>query len=252
MLSSMAEEAARMLASAVRRVAVNRVVRSGERWIKRRVAGSAMVVATGNTYLRRAGGFVMIASALRWARHEVAVYRSLYGASAAGLVGDDSVWMAHTPGETLSSVVQRGHALHALHAAGVELRRVHHITIDGRAFSHGDLHLANILFCPEEERARLIDFETVHLDEHSARARHADDLACLAFDLAATSPRPAEDWSALLRGYALDDALRPALAAKLVVCEDLVPRSLQLLRTRHLHREQLALRLRALRRELVA
>lgn len=60
------------------------------------------------------------------------------------------------------------------------------------------------------------------------------------------------DWTAFLRGYAPDDDLRRQLSAKLVVHDDLVRRSLQLLRTRHLARHRLTERLGALQRELTA
>ncbi len=248
----MSEEAAKVLAFAVRRVAVNRVARHGGRWHKRRIAGSAMVVTAGNVYLRRAGRFSMLATPRSWARHEVDVYRALYGESAAGFLDAERVWITHTPGVTLTDLVQRGAPLHVLRAAGAELRRVHAAVIAGRSFSHGDLHLSNVIFCAEEGRARLIDFETVHSDEQDAAARHADDLACLAFDLAATSPQPALEWAAFLSGYALSGDVRAQLANKLVVLDGLVPRSLQLLRTRHLPRQRLAERLRAFQRELAA
>ncbi len=211
----MSEEAARVLAYAVRRVVVNRVVRNGDRWLKRRVPGSTAVIATGNVYLRRAGRFTLLVTPSRWARHEVEVYRALYGENAAGFLDAKRVWMAHTPGITLTDLVQRGASVRALQATGAELRRVHATNIAGKLFSHGDLHLANVLFCAEGDRARLIDFETVHTDDQDARARHVDDLACLAFDLAATSPRPATDWAAFLRGYAPEGELRGMLAAKL-------------------------------------
>ncbi|RYG72995.1 hypothetical protein EON77_12260 [bacterium] len=229
---------------------MNRVVRRGGRWLKRRVAGSTAVITAGNVYLRRAGRFSMLATPRSWARHEVDVYRALYGDGAAGLLGVERVWMAHTPGVTLAELVRTGAPTRALHAAGVELRRMHDLAIGRRWFSHGDLHLENVLFCAEDNRARVIDFETVHTEDQGAAARHADDLACLALDLAATSVRPAVDWAVLLRGYGPGGAVRYELARRLGVARGLAPRSLQILRSRYLPREQLAERLGALRAEL--
>lgn len=249
-LPPMSEVAAILLARAVRRVAVNRVVRRGERWLKRRIAGSSVVITAGNVYLRRAGRFAMLDTPRRWARHEVDVYRALYGEGAAGLLDDARVWMAHTPGVTLAELVRLGAPREALEAAGAELKRMHDTAIGGRWFSHGDLHLENVLFCAADGRARVIDFETVHTDEQDVAARHAEDLACLALDLAATSVRPAIDWAALLRGYTMGDAVRDALLTRLSIARGLVPRSLQILRSRYLPREQLAERLGALRAEL--
>ena len=127
---------------------------------------------------------------------------------------------------------------------------MHHTAIGGRWFSHGDLHLSNVLFCAQNDRARVIDFETVHTSDQHAAARHAEDLACVALDLAATSVQPAADWAVLLRGYALEGAVRTELATRLVLARGLVPRSLQILRSRYLPREQLADTLAALRHEL--
>lgn len=246
----MSEVAAMLLARAVRRVAVNRVVRRGEHWLKRRIAGSTMVITGGNVYLRRAGRFSMLETPRSWARHEVGVYRTLYGTGAAGFLDAERVWMTHAPGVTLAELVRTGAPPSALRAAGVELRRMHDTTIGGRRFSHGDLHLSNVLFCAAASRARVIDFETVHTDEQDAAERHADDLACLALDLAATSIRPARDWAMILRGYGLVAAVRDELAPRLSIARGLVPRSLQILRSGYLPREQLTERLAALRGEL--
>ena len=75
-------------------------------------------------------------------------------------------------------------------AAAREIRRAHQIQcpIYGGEWSHGDLHLDNILYDAEKNQATLIDFDTRHnlgLDEIK---RHADDLKVFLLELVSKSP----------------------------------------------------------------
>jgi tRNA A-37 threonylcarbamoyl transferase component Bud32 len=256
----MSEAAARALAHAIARVAVNRVSRDGDRWVKRRLAGSTMLIAPGNLYLQRAGHFTMIASAEAWARREVEVHHALYGASHAGFGRNHAIWVAHVPGDSLTELVEREspHVQPAIRAAGIELRRAHSTTTRNSLFSHGDLHLSNIVYSATDRRARLLDFETQHTPHVGVHARHADDLVCLALDCAGKAPsqaRAEQHWQDLLAGYleagsAL--AVTHEVAANLAVAERLLPRSLQLIRTRNMPKSQLGGVLAAMRRIALA
>ena len=72
-------------------------------------------------------------------------------------------------------------------AAAWELRRVHRIQCDdySAAWSHGDLHLDNILYHSGTDQATLIDFDTRHERGLSETQRHADDLKTVLLELLA-------------------------------------------------------------------
>jgi hypothetical protein len=69
--------------------------------------------------------------------------------------------------------------------AARELRRVHEIQCSyyKAAWSHGDLHLDNIVCDLNAERAVLIDFDTCHQFRISQTQRHADDLKVVLLEL---------------------------------------------------------------------
>ena len=89
--------------------------------------------------------------------------------------------------------------------AADDSRRVHQLqcSIYNAAWSHGDLHLDNILYDSAVDRAVLIDFDTRHELTISATQRHCDDLKVVLLELLAM---PEEQWrqpaTAFLEEYA--------------------------------------------------
>jgi len=85
--------------------------------------------------------------------------------------------------ELLRSESREAHKAFA--AAGGEVRRVHHIHC-GRyrsGWSHGDLHLDNILYDPAADRAALIDFDMRHRFRVSEAQRQSEDLMVVLLEL---------------------------------------------------------------------
>jgi tRNA A-37 threonylcarbamoyl transferase component Bud32 len=246
----MTEPLASLLAALVGRVTVNRVQRRGARWVKTRMRRAPLLIAPGNVYLGRSGSsFRMHVSAEEWAAYEVAQHRALHGEDSAGRLDSRTIWTAHLEGESLTSLVSRAgnDARKAMRAAGREIGRAHAVVVSGRAFSHGDLHLSNLLFDEATGRAREIDFETPHDPAHSALVRHADDLQALVLDILGKvrdAARAEALVSALAQGYRsarpdAEEVLRAA-AARLRVERSVLRRSLQLVRTRGLGARSLA------------
>ncbi len=77
----------------------------------------------------------------------------------------------------------------AAEAAAREIRRTHqlHCPIYNGGWSHGDLHLDNILYDHELNRATLIDFDTRHEPGLHEITRHADDLKTVLLELISIS-----------------------------------------------------------------
>src|SRR5262249_23083937 len=73
----------------------------------------------------------------------------------------------------------------AFAAAARELRRAHQLPCSryGAAWSHGDLHLDNILYDQAADRAVLIDFDGRHDFRLSSTHRHGDDLKVMLLEL---------------------------------------------------------------------
>jgi tRNA A-37 threonylcarbamoyl transferase component Bud32 len=246
----MSELIASLLATLVGRVTVNRVRRCGARWVKTRTRSAPLLIAPGNPYLARSGSsFQMHASAAAWATYEVAQHRALHGEDSAGPLDDRTIWTAHVEGESLTSLASRSarSEVQAMRAAGMEVGRAHAVEVFGTAFSHGDLHLSNLLWDDATGRARMIDFETPHDPTQSALARQADDLQALVLDILGKvrdGVRADALAAALAQGYrsARPDAeeVLQAATARLHVERSVLPRSLQLVRTRGLAARSLA------------
>jgi hypothetical protein len=239
------ELVARMLAHLVDRVRMNRIRQEAQRWIKRRKAYAPLVIAPGNVYLALSrSGIRMHSNPRAWAPYEISRWRALHGDDAAGPIDRAMIWTRALPGESLTTLLDRERtsalAREALRAGGAELRRAHATSIDGEPFSHGDLHLSNLLYA--DGRARLIDFETPHERTLSAGARHADDLYVLLLDLVAKGHGDLAP--ALVEGYGPLPAL---LRERLTLEHALLPRSLQILRSGFLPRPALQAALENLR-----
>ena len=95
-------------------------------------------------------------------------------------------------------------------AAARELRRVHEIQCSHfqAPWSHGDMHLDNILYDSTSDRAVLIDFDTRHDSRISPPVRQADDLKVFFLELLA---RFNEEWAiaaaAFVNEYGAADVL---------------------------------------------
>lgn len=214
----------RLLAAAgsvIDRIKINslhREVRAGRAvWVKRRRAGAGPVLALANRFFRAAGNPVRtLGSVPAWQNWEVECFRQLHGGSfEANAEAPQTVIADELPGTSLSSHLDAGTLTGAmLEAAGRELRRAHQWSCSelGGAWSHGDPHTGNFLYDAAGGRARLIDFEVMHLRALPPMERHADDLLVFLQDLVGRAR--AGEWvpGALrfLEGYG-----RPEVAARL-------------------------------------
>lgn len=175
---------------AIRVNAISRETRDGRALlIKRRRSWSPLAARTANAFFRAANHPVFVWEKLaQWQRWEVECFNLLHGGESrrAFAEGARTVCTDFLPGMILADYfVQRSFQPEMLDAAARELRRAHDLCsnlFDG-AWSHGDANLANFLYDAGENRARLIDFETVHLRALSAEERHADDLLSFLQDL---------------------------------------------------------------------
>ena len=124
--------------------------------------------------------------------------------------------------------------------------------LPSKPWSHGDARLANFLFDPVENRARLIDFEVRHAAALSSDQRHADDLLVFLQDLMGRLPD--ERWlPAALRFVNAYGGREPidALKNRLVVPRFGFSRLWWAIRTRYTPRAKLVQRTEMLRENLV-
>ena len=226
-------------------------------WIKRRrvTAGPVMVLANG--FFRVVGNPIhALTDRAEWQRWEVDCFLQLHGENyRAFRDGHHSVAADALPGRSLSQHLDAGTITEEiLAAAGRELRRAHEMRSDAfkGAWSHGDPHSGNFIFNPDEDRARLIDFEVMHRTALSAGERHADDLLVLLQDLMGRIA--ADRWlpcaSAFLQTYDRPEIIA-RLAPRLVPPRGLA-RIWWAVRTTYLPCAKLAQRLHDLRASLAA
>ena len=162
---------------------------------RRRTCGSSLIWF-GNRFLALAGsGICMFVRADEWMDWEVHCARLLYPDRPDVKTGPGhAVSIPAVCGISLRQLLH-GNQLHvsALVAAARELRRVHRLQccIYQDSWSHGDLHLDNILYDTASDRAVLIDFDTRHELTINATQRHGDDLKVVLLELVAM---PAEEW----------------------------------------------------------
>jgi serine/threonine protein kinase len=162
-------------------------------YVKKRRFGVSFVVWCGNRFLSLANsGLQMFVQANEWTQWELHCAQLLYP--------DRAVPIIDPPG-TLVMPEVRGVSLRAMlnadklepkvaQVAAREIRRAHQIQcpIYRGMWSHGDMHLDNILYNTEKNQVTLIDFDTGHdvgLDEVK---RHADDLNVFLLELVSKSP----------------------------------------------------------------
>jgi hypothetical protein len=128
-----------------------------------------------------------------WQRWEVRCYRMLNGRFVVYPIGDQKVAQEKLPGTPLWEHLTKGTLRRKMiRAAAREFRRAHSMPsdrFDDGLWSHGDATMANVIYDPATDRARLIDFEIQHRRDWPAVKRHADDLAVILFDLVSLAPR---------------------------------------------------------------
>lgn len=249
-------KAAGALVDRIRINALTRETRDGRTvWIKRRRAAAGPIMALANRFFDAVKNPVQ---ALRdtavWQRWEVDCFLHLHGdAYRAFRCGDRAVGADELPGRSLSDHLDAGTLSAAmLEAAGRELRRAHEWRCDafGGAWSHGDPHSGNFIFNPDEDRARLIDFEVMHQVSVPADERHADDLLVFLQDLMGRIA--ADRWLPCARAF-LSGYGRPEIIA-LLARRFVLPRGLARLwwsvRTTYLSRSEMARRIAELQSAL--
>jgi hypothetical protein len=165
-------------------------------FIKRRRVGGSLVAWFGNRFLALArSGIWMFVRAGEWVDWEIYCVQLLYPERPRVKAGHGpSVIVPKACGVSLRQLLRRNEAIaNAFAAAARELRRVHQIPCSyyDAAWSHGDLHLDNIIYDAATCRAVLIDFDTRHDDRLSALQRHGDDLKVMLLEL---MELPDEQW----------------------------------------------------------
>jgi hypothetical protein len=181
----MIDKLQRIVAWLMNRVRVNRIQRSAHDgvpvFVKRRRAGGGIVIWFAKQFLALAqSGVRMFVRAGDWVDWEIYCAQLLYPQRPAVRIGaGKSLIVPEVRGVSLRELLHRGEAgVHAMVAAAREVRRVHQIPCShyNQAWSHGDLHLDNIVYDAASGRAGLIDFDTRHDCRLSHALRHSDDL----------------------------------------------------------------------------
>lgn len=145
-------------------------------WRKHRLKRAAILIPPGNLSLNfLSSGCEMVGKG--WARHEVSVFRRTHDdVPEARVLDDTTIWMPNLPGQEVRTVCTPESATQAF----AELGRFHRL--NDRSI-HGDPHAGNFLHDRDDNRGRIIDFETTapaRMDPAQGRAR---DFAILALDL---------------------------------------------------------------------
>jgi tRNA A-37 threonylcarbamoyl transferase component Bud32 len=200
------------------RVRVNHVVegvRDGAQvFVKRRRAGAPVIVWFANRFLTLAhSGVCMFVRADDWIAWEIHCARLLNAGRPDVTIGAARVIIPRVGGISLRALLRRNEedSITAFVLTAREVRRVHQIRCSyfNAAWSHGDLHLDNIICDPNAQRVVLIDFDTRHEPRISATQRHSDDLKVLLLELIGTS---SDNWrplaTAFIEEYRDDAVLR--------------------------------------------
>jgi hypothetical protein len=170
---------------------ISEKVRRGRRVVvKRRNIHGAQMADLANFYFRRAGVPIRFWSKMRdWQRWEVGCFQMLNGDRfRASTMGTNAVCVDKLPGQSIWVHMQKRTLTRSmLTAAANEFRRAHQFwskEFDG-PWSHGDASAPNVIYNERSARARLIDFEIIHVKSLPATTRQADDLLVFLLDMVA-------------------------------------------------------------------
>jgi hypothetical protein len=223
---SMIELFQRTIAWLMNRVRVNQVRQSVQDgipiFVKRRRRGASFAIWLGNLFLRQAQSESrMFVRSREWLDWEVHCIRLLYPEWLGVRVGPaQSLCIPKVSGASLRHLLHAGDlGVSAFILAARELRRVHHIQCHRQQakWSHGDLHLDNIICDLVAQRAVLIDFDTRHDLRLSQTQRQADDLQLVLLELIG---HPQDNWipqaTAVVEEYG-DSSVLDELARQLFV-----------------------------------
>lgn len=198
------ERLQRSIAVLLNRVRVNRTIRGLRDGIpviiKRRLWYARVVIWLGNCFLKLSeSGVCMFVGADEWLAWEVHCSHLLYPDRFCKVcTPGKQICIAEVRGISLRQIVHRSEAdLSSMVEAAREVRRVHriHCRAFGSGWSHGDLHLGNVLYDRTTNRAYLIDFDTRHEFRLNETHRHADDLQVFLLELMACSDEKWFEWA---------------------------------------------------------
>jgi hypothetical protein len=191
-------------------------------FIKRRRTGAGVVIWCANWFLwLTRSGCQMFVQTREWIDWEVYCTGLLYPQRIPVRTGPGpAIAVPAVPGTSLRELLGRNEAdISAFIAAAHELRRVHQISCSRYqdAWSHGDLHLDNILYDRLSNQVAFIDFDTRHEPGLNRVQRQADDLKTMILELIGL---PEEPWrqfvTVLIKEYG-DREVLSELARQLVI-----------------------------------
>jgi len=224
--ASMSDSLQQITTWLLNRVHVNRIGRCLQNripvWIKRRRLGGSLVIWFGNRFLTLARSRIeMFVRAHEWVKWEIHCAQLLYPRRRPVTAGaGPSVILPEVGGTSLRQLIRVGDPGFApFVAAARELRRAHAISCPrfNGPWSHGDLHLDNVLYDAATDQAVLIDFDTRHDARLGPIQRHADDLKVMLLELVS---QPDEHWhdraAAMLQEYG-NSAVLDELDGQLIV-----------------------------------
>jgi Ser/Thr protein kinase RdoA (MazF antagonist) len=137
-----------------------------------------------------------------WKEWELHCAQLLYPERSVKIGPGQAVSIGKVRGVSLRELLRRSDSdlSKAFTLAARELRRVHrlHSSYFHAAWSHGDLHLDNILCDLNAEQAALIDFDTRHESWIPPVRRHSDDLKVVLMELIAI---PDDEWRPLAAAF---------------------------------------------------
>jgi hypothetical protein len=172
-------------------------------FIKRRRAGAPIVTWVANRFLALAhSGICMFVRAGEWMDWEIHCAQLLYPDRRSVKGAGKTVIIPKVSGNSLRELLSRDDTdvNKAFILAARELRRAHQVQCSyyKAAWSHGDLHLDNVICDLNAERAVLIDFDTRHEVRIGQTQRHSDDLKVVLLDLISLSD---DKWSPLAGAF---------------------------------------------------
>lgn len=168
-------------------------------WLKRRKIGMDVTISLGNIFLKLSRSRIwMFPNCQAWVQWEIHCFHLLYGDRIqCHTKGNRGFWVQVMPGKSLWQWLQEDELTIAMmEAAGETFRHAHarHTDFFPGGWSHGDCHLANVLYDPKSGTAHLIDFETRHWIQLSTEERQADDLLIFLLDITGRC----KNWAELL------------------------------------------------------